>query len=53
MFLYNWPDDGLYTMSKSVVVPQSVCRQEVCCVVVCVTDNTDSRYECYTDGDGP
>ena len=38
LFLYNWSDDDLYTMSKLVA------RQTIAMSVFCVTGNVDAHY---------
>jgi hypothetical protein len=45
-FLYNWSDDDIYTRLKLVARQLTIVS-----ILFRVTGNTDTHYECYTNGD--
>jgi len=48
MFLYNWPDNDLYSGLKLVARLKTISKN-----VFCVTGNSDICYECYSNRDVP
>jgi hypothetical protein len=48
MFLYNWPDDGLYSRSKPVASQYTIKKS-----AFCVIGYIRIHYECYTNVNVP